>query len=236
MNNEKTNTWKEIWTKSARLNDPILECMIKADGFDTAASKFDIEDWRRYVSNIYKYIGIKKDISVYDVGCGSGAFLYQHHLNGGKVGGCDYSPFLLKIANAFMDGTFEEIDAKNLSTDIKWDVIVSNSTFQYFENKEIAYKITSKMMEKANNAIAILDVNDVEFEDVYHENRIEEYKRANLSEKDYWNKYDDLKHQFYPKKFFTDFGIKHNLKTEIYSQNINGYKNSKLRYNVFFRK
>tara|TARA_B110001450_G_scaffold256385_1_gene286669 strand:+ start:7743 stop:7862 length:120 start_codon:yes stop_codon:yes gene_type:complete len=36
--------WKEIWSKEERINSIILDCLVKANGFDTASGKLDVAD------------------------------------------------------------------------------------------------------------------------------------------------------------------------------------------------
>jgi SAM-dependent methyltransferase len=79
--------WKEIWNKEERVNKIILESLIKADGFDSGAGSFSVDDWIVYTNELYKDLIIKQDDSIYDIGCGSGAFIYPLYLNNHKTGG-----------------------------------------------------------------------------------------------------------------------------------------------------
>ena len=81
------NKWQEIWNKNDRINRIILEMLIKADGFDSGAGSFSVDDWLEYTNTIYNLINIQKEDTVFDVGCGSGAFLYPLYLDGHIVGG-----------------------------------------------------------------------------------------------------------------------------------------------------
>lgn len=81
------NKWKEIWNKQDRVNKIILESLMKADGFDSGAGSFLVDDWIEYTQILFKKLEIKKDQSVFDVGCGSGAFIYPLYLQNHTVGG-----------------------------------------------------------------------------------------------------------------------------------------------------
>jgi len=79
--------WKKIWNKAERIDKIILEMLIKADGFDSEAGNFNVEGWIEYIKDFYHKLNIKEDDTIFDVGCGSGAFIYPLYLNNHKVGG-----------------------------------------------------------------------------------------------------------------------------------------------------
>ena len=79
--------------------------------------------------------------------------------------------------------------------------------------------------------IYILDVPDKDKEKQFKKEII-----AQIGKKEYIEKYSNHTHLFYKKKFFKNFGKQNNLKTYIYNQNFSFYKNSKFRYNIFFKK
>jgi hypothetical protein len=77
--------WKKIWNKDERVNKIILESLIKADGFDSGAGSFTVNDWINYTNEFYKVLDIKSNDSLYDIGCGSGAFVYPLYLDNHKL-------------------------------------------------------------------------------------------------------------------------------------------------------
>jgi len=81
------NNWKKIWNKDDRINQIMLECLIKADGFDSGAGSFTLEDWEKYTQEHFKRLGVNSSDTIYDVGCGSGAFVYSLYLQKHTVGG-----------------------------------------------------------------------------------------------------------------------------------------------------
>lgn len=231
------NKWKEIWEKKSRLNSIVLECLIKADGFDSFAGDNSVNHWREYIRQLFKIVAIEPNHSIFDVGCGSGAFLYEHHLSGGVVGGIDYSSHLIGIAQGFMpfsDFTFG--DAREVNATPKYDVVTSHSVFQYFDDCDMAEAVINCMIEKSNKTIAILDINDERLAGIYHEKRIENFKVRGLTEIDYWDKYNDLKFMFYSKEFFEAIGHKNNLHVSILPQNNPNNWNAEMRFNVVFNK
>lgn len=234
----KNNSWKDVWEKKSRLNTIVLDCMVKADGFDSVFGSLSVEDWRQYVQELFNLIGIKHTDSVFDVGCGSGAFLYDHFLSGGgSVGGVDYSSQLIDLARGFMHPSdFSVGEASAISEVQKYDVVISHSVFQYFDDFNMAETVLNKMKEKAIRTFAVLDVNDEEYREIYYEERIRKFKEEGLSETDYWNKYRDLNQLFFSKEFFKDFGKKHHCEVLISPQDNANYGNSKYRFNVVFQK
>ena len=79
--------WKEIWNKEERVNKIVLETLIKADGFDSGAGSFSVDDWNEYTQQAFIKLDIKENESIFDVGCGSGAFVFPLYLKNNKVGG-----------------------------------------------------------------------------------------------------------------------------------------------------
>ena len=236
MTDVKT-TWKEIWEKKSRVNNIVLECLVKADGFDSVVGSLSVEDWKEYVGELFSFIGIEKKHSIFDVGCGSGAFVYEHFLCGGVVGGIDYSSQLIGIAKGFMpDADFLEGDARKINTNKTYDVVTSHSVFQYFDDLKMAETVLGQMCNIAKRTVAVLDINDESKFDLYHSERIEKFKQNGFSESDYWEKYRDLKHLFYSKDFFQDYAEKFNLNIKVSPQTNINYGNSKLRFNVVFSK
>ena len=51
--------WQKIWNKDERVNKIILEMLIKADGFDSGAGSFTVDDWLQYTDELYKTIDIE---------------------------------------------------------------------------------------------------------------------------------------------------------------------------------
>ena len=155
------NSWHKIWDNQNRVNNFLLETLIKADGFETGAGNFTLEDWKLYTKSLLDYLDISKNDSIFDVGCGSGAFIFNHFINNHKVGGLDYTEALIGLAKIIYKGSDFSVDeACRLDTQNKYDFVVSHSVFQYFNDVLYAKKVLIKMLEKANKKVGIFDVND----------------------------------------------------------------------------
>ena len=84
------SNWKFIWN-NRKINDfnntnSILGHLIEADGFDSPTGKINESDWVNYLEYLKKYIKINNEISLFEIGMGSGAFLYPFYLSKNKVG------------------------------------------------------------------------------------------------------------------------------------------------------
>ena len=224
--------WKEIWNKDERINKIILESLIRADGFDTGAGSFSVDDWLIYTKEFYNKLNIKENKSIYDIGCGSGAFVYPLHLDANKVGGVDYSMSLIKLANTIMPNCdFIHKEAVEINIDETYDVVLSHSVFHYFKDLNYAKNVIEKMVLKSKDKIAIFDINDKSKEDKYHKTRI-----GNMTQEKYNLKYKGLEHMFYSKEWFENIAKELNLKIDIFDQSFQNYTNSELRFNVIMEK
>ena len=217
------NNWKSIWEKRTLDKDDLIDKtkeeiffeLKKTDGFDISNNGLTIEEllqqYKMVAEKYRSFFGNKKIESVFEVGCGCGANLYLFEQDGIKIGGIDYSRALVNIAKIILKS--EDItcnEAKKLTTISKYDVLLSNGVFSYFYDLKYSYSVLEKMFYKANNAVFIQEVYNVdkEKEFIY-------YRTQNVE--DYENKYKNLPKLFYPKKFFIDF-----------CQNLKGFCNKEL--------
>jgi len=225
-------TWKQIWNKNKRIDNAILNCLIQADGFDSGAGDFSAQQWLEYTDEIFKKISIQNSDSVFDVGCGSGAFLFPLQLRGHAIGGIDYSTPLVDLANMiFKTDEFISDEAINIDTTQSYDITTSHGVFLYFENLDYARKVLIKMIKKSTKGIAVLDVPDKAKEVKYHKVR-----SKGMTPQEYQEKYKDLDHLFYDKQWFQDIADEFNIECDIFDQSFKGYGNSELRFNVVMRK
>ena len=187
--------WQEIWNKSNRIDDYILETLIKADGFDSGAGSFTLKNWKIYTQQLYNKLSVKSNESVYDIGCGSGAFLYPLYLSNIKVGGVDYSSPLIDLANRVMKNSdFQQIEASKIDFKVKYDFVISHSVFHYFSNLKYAEEVIKKMLLKSTKRIGIFDINDKSKKSEYDEIRM-----GKMNKHEYAQKYEGLDHLFYEK-------------------------------------
>ena len=118
-----------------------------------------IEDDTKLGGKVLSALGISKDLiffgkptnllkdtdTIFEIGCGAGAFIYPFFLKGHKVGGIDYSKSMVNLAKITMPGmVFESKDAVQFEMSCKYDIVLSNSVFQYFDSFEYAKKVIHK--------------------------------------------------------------------------------------------
>lgn len=224
--------WKEIWNRRIGEGPLDLFQLIKLNGFDRGSGRIEIDDWRIYTSLVAQKIGIKDGQRVYEVGCGSGAFLYalqeQYSL---KIGGLDYAQGLVATAiSAMPDGDFQVGEAKELILEPKYDVVISNSVFHYF-TFDYATIVLNRMLKKARTAVVVMDIPDIATR-----SKSEAFRRDLLSQEEYEKKYADLEHTYYSKKWFKVFAEDQGLSCEIFDGCVPNYKQNKFRFGVVFKR
>jgi trans-aconitate methyltransferase len=226
------DNWQHIWNRDERLNNIILDCLIRADGFDTSAGSFTVTNWLEYVGELTKKINLNNFDTVFDVGCGSGAFLFPLSMNNHEVGGVDYSKPLIDLASIFFKSdAFIVNEAINIDIKKAFDVVISHSVFHYFKDLEYAREVVISMIQKSKRKVAFLDINDKSKEDKYHQIRMK-----GMNKEEYKQKYNGLNHMFYHKGWFENIAQEFNLKCEIFDQDFSDYGNSTLRFNVIMTK
>jgi SAM-dependent methyltransferase len=232
------NNWHEIWNKRVMISpnqtkDISLQDLLIADGFDTGAGKLNsLKNWEEYVNLISQKIDLAPRDSIFEIGCGSGAFLYLWFQEGHLVEGIDYSENLISLAKRVMKGmNFRVSEAINVNTNEKFDVVVSNGVFHYFKDYAYAKEVIERMMMKARKTVAILEIPDLALKE-----ESENARRTAYPEGEYDRKYKGLNHLHYDREWFTEFSDKFGYKTEIFGQNIKEYANSRFRFNVVIKK
>lgn len=229
--------WKKIWSPrkvealTGTSENEVLEHLIEADGFDSDLSRIDVRAWRSYVNQVASKLEVREFESIFEVGCGSGAFLFPLYLSGHKVGGIDFSRSLIECASRFMPkGDFTVRDAVDISIDDKSDYVVANSVFFYFPSYEYASDVLSRVCEKARNAIAVLDVPDFA-----QKEKCEELRRNLYAPGQYEKRYAGLNHLYFKRSWFTEFGRRKGLEVQIWHQDIKGYGYNELRFNCILK-
>jgi ubiquinone/menaquinone biosynthesis C-methylase UbiE len=234
----RAKKWYEIWNKRNmqcldQSNYISLQDLLKADGFDTTLGKLNsLEIWEQYIKLISIKVDLVSNDSLFEIGCGSGAFLYPWYREGHPVGGIDYSESLICVAQKVMNGmNFRVSDAIDVNIDEKFDIVLSNGVFQYFKDYSYAQKVIERMIMKARKSVAILEIPDLA-----KKGESENARRAALPEGEYDKKYDGLDHLYYDKAWFTQFSNKFGCNIEIFDQSIKEYVNGKFRFNVVIKK
>ena len=228
------NKWHEIWSRKTQQESsaPTLERLIDADGFSSPFGRLEgTANWEAYTAHVAGQLAIQPGDSIFDVGCGAGAFLYPFYTKGYKTGGADYAANLLAMARGAMpEADLHECEAAAIDPAVKYDAVVSNGVFLYFPDFEYAGNVLRKMAEKTNRSIGIMDVPDLAKKDASLAERMKTMGKA-----EYEKKYKDLDHLYFSKDWFAEI-LGSAFKVEVFDQDLGGYGNSRFRFNVFARK
>lgn len=178
-------SWKEIW--NGKQADALvfsedefeMFCALKKlDGFDVAVQNEESYFKGFYLNWLRMHDRIKEMVSsyssVYEVGCGGGVNLYMFKRRHPdlRVGGVDYSNNLLDCARQILpEGSFEYGEASRIREDDKYDIVISDSVFQYFPSEEYAGMVLRKMLSKASKLCFLGEVHDKDLEDQMLDNR-----------------------------------------------------------------
>jgi SAM-dependent methyltransferase len=224
-------TWRQVW--AARALDPskgsTLAQLMAADGLDTGFGNVSEDAWREFVRRQAASLGLGAGSTVFEVGCGSGAFLYELNALGCAVAGLDQSPALVEYARAAIPrGDFVVADASALADTPPADVVLSWGVFLYFPSLEYARTVLERMVRKATCAVAIYDLPDAA--------RREEalaFRRGSLGPEKYDRKYAGLDHLYFDRDALAAelrrLGL---VDVRVEDQRIDGYANAAFRFNV----
>jgi SAM-dependent methyltransferase len=228
------DNWKKIWESRSLSTRHLwgLEDLIRLDGFDVGAGHIDVTDWRSNARVISERLGICDNQSVYEVGCGSGAFLYAlMELRAISVGGLDYSDSLINVARMVIQaGDFSSIEAVDLLSYLKFDYVIAHGVFHYFD-LGYAERVMEKMIKKSRVAVGVFEIPNLETKD-----RSEAMRCGALGIDEYDKKYAGLMHTYYPRKWFKDIGTSNGLSVEFFESCVPNCEQSAFRFNCILRK
>jgi ubiquinone/menaquinone biosynthesis C-methylase UbiE len=231
-------SWKEIWENKGitEKEDFVLTDLMALDGYDTGAGCCPVEGWMFTVEMMERKLQLNRKESICEIGCGSGAFLFPLYRKGYKIlSGIDYSTNLISVCKRVIpEGNFRVSEAKSTSFEpAKFDAVISNGVFNYFPDLEYTRQVIEEILRilKINGRGIILDMNDAEKKLQY-----ETIRRNKLGQEEYERLYKDHRHLFFKRSWFKEIASEHNLKYEIFDQDITGYDNSKFRFNFYFEK
>lgn len=232
--------WQKIWEKKAAgtIINPSLSELINLNGFDNGCGTYGEAQWETMVEDFIVRTGLKKRDKILELGCGSGAFL--HSLNqtvSANYFGLDYSLPLVNVAKQVLKrANIICSDAeKDAFGDEQFDIIFSHSVFHYFKDVDYAYKVLNKWLPRIywGGKLVLMDLNDIDFREEYHVHR----KRMSDLPDAYEKNYGSLKHLFFNKNNLKNELFKLGMRNiEFFPHSVNGYGNSKFRFNVMCTK
>lgn len=225
-----TDTWYNVWNRRNATENwvPSLENLISLDGFDTGAGKIETQDWREYTRKVAEKLEMRSEHSIYEVGCGAGAFLYAlREIFDLKVGGNDYSLGLIEAARRALPGfDFKCIEAAEIEVSTRDDYVISNSVFHYLE-LDYARNVLLKMLQKAIDGVCVLEVPNIDTK-----KRAEALRRDTLYSQSYNQKYAGLEHTYYGKDRFFNIAQALGMRCEIFDGLMPNYVQNQYRFGV----
>lgn len=235
------HNWKTIWTKKSikdinlKQDEFSIFCDLKkADGFDVnihnelAYFKAFYNDWMIVYQRLNE-ITQNNIHSVYEVGCGSGVnlYLFQNRIKNVMLGGIDYSQSLINIANAIVASKDLMCgNAEQMSIEPRYDLVMADSVFQYFDSKEYAENVLTKMILKSSKVVYISEIHDINLREEWLA-----YRRSSME--NYDQIYKGLDKMFYSRDWIISIA-ESNGKQAFFSRSENPeYWNSKYVFNCF---
>lgn len=240
-----SNKWREIW-ENREINEAELYCgetkrvfleLKRIAGFDITSNALDYEQfYNQYIEtkNELEFCAISKSRpieSIFELGCGCGANLFLFQKDKIEVGGIDYSGAEIEIARKILNNPKELIcdEAVAAPTELKYDAVISNSVFSYFESYEYARKVLEIMYCKAKYSIGLIDIHDIKKKEAFIE-----FRKSIIE--DYEERYEGLPKFFYDKAFFLDFAEQHDMSIRITQPKMRNYWNNDFVFNCFLIK
>jgi len=230
-------TWYRIWQKKGRelvglagSSGDLLRTLLCLDGYDSPTASLSMQEWSAQIEYVRRTLALTLDASVFEVGCGAGAFLYGLRRYCRTVGGLDYSAPLLNIARKLLTSNdLIMAEAIQLPRSPMYDHVVSHGVFHYFPNEAYAARVVRRMAAKAIRTIAVLDVNDSAKRD-----EAQEMRRKAYAESGHPN--EELSQLFLHREFFQMLADELNCRVRIDESILRKAINGGYRYNAFLFK
>ena len=179
---EQKTGWDKIWELKGKEHTNSLTTLNGYEG-----TKFD--PGFTYKNIVYK-LDIKPDSKVLEVGCGAGQFSKLFNVNFDYYG-IDYSRSLINRNISITNSKVFNCEAANLPfKDNYFDFCFSVGVFEYFPNKEYAYKVIREIERVTKKGVYIINIR----------NKTHDVKQDK-------HKYDgDFQHIIYNYEDFTNYG------------------------------
>lgn len=231
--------WLEVWTRKG-LHEPDpgidpLETALALDGFGSVNdSTLPVSAMLDLATHVLDVVAPRDGDSLYEVGCGSGAFLgaIDRVRPGLRLGGCDYSPGLVDACHLLFPSADANVcEAVDLPLSPTASHLLSLSVFHYFPDLQYAATVVGLMCAKARTSVSILDVPDLALRA-----ESQAFRRGQLSEGEYDARYAGLEHLYYDRAWLAERFPSDEWAVRVEDQQIEGYLNTPFRYNVFARR
>lgn len=231
MGTDYINNWHRIWSKR-KLEDitegTMMEKLISVDGFDSPLGLMTETDWREYVGMFVERTGIETGDSIFEVGCGGGAFLYPFYELGHEVSGIDYSEELVRVAKMAMPlrkDFIEVAEAASCDSNIQNAIVIANHVIHYFSSHEYAFDVLTIMLRKATKTVSVSGIPDAAMK-----SESEAARRGLLSKEEYDLKYKGLEILYFEKDWFKEIADKNGFDIKFYAHAMPGFAQNNYRF------
>ncbi len=242
------NQWIEIWdsrgsttspvpTEGGRIPLPSLIDLLHLDGFDVGAGAIEEASWVAYARYVGERLHLEDGSRVFEIGCGAGAFLMALQQRWRlSVGGSDFAPGLLAVAKSVMpEGSFFLADATQpppeaMSTLVaSSDAVVMNGVLHYFPSLDEVETLIG-WLAPLTSRVALLEIPDASTAD-----ECEADRSSALPEGDYERLYTrtGLRHLYVDREELRTVVERYGFTVETEDQAIDGYRQSRFRFNAF---
>ena len=223
--------WRQIWSSRPAADEPtLLARLMHADGYLSGFSPSSEASFRRFVADVMERTGMEPGHSVFEIGCGAGAFLLPLAEAGLQVGGLDFAAPQVALARASLPGDrFFAAEAAAYDAE-PVDHVVSNGVFLYFPDLAYAEAVLVKAMTAARRSVSVLDTPDAALRA-----ESEAYRRNTMGEVEYRHAYVGLEHLYVAREWFAELAARHGWRCEIEGQTLEGHPQARFRFNVFMR-
>jgi cyclopropane fatty-acyl-phospholipid synthase-like methyltransferase len=195
--------WRQIFNKS--YNERKNHFKQKMEKIEELIYVGDLKiDFQNFKNSFQTFLNYNPK-KILEIGCGNGSVLYLFHEKAAEVYGIDFSEEAIEqCKNNMSSQNFAVSEADKIPFFEKFDLILSNSTFQYFNDVEYAQNVIK-------NAVSFLNKDGIFFiSDLFDEEKKEEYikfrkKELNMSEKEWNNRYYKINHLFLNKEKIVSF-------------------------------
>ena len=196
---------------------------ILVNGFNhDTSSVISEESFEKYISGIAAMVELDPQDYLYEFGSGNGLLLHKIAKFAGinRYGGSDISESMIALAKLQNPmGDFEVSQAIDFKCAKENSVIFCNSVFQYFPSLEYTLKVLQNICNQKPKTFAFLDV-------------IKATYNASLSSRSGEHTSEHLTHIGFTKDFFKDFFKDSGYDIKTFDQNVDGYLQSEVRFNV----
>ncbi len=234
---ERGNKWRDIWNKRNYLNTKKINLskMLKLSGYNSLSVKnYNKNTWKILIKDFLNRSKLNPQKKILEIGCGCGVFIYAcNRIVKANYYGVDYSKNLILFAKKLLPNANFVVNEANgkYFEDLSFDVIFANSVFHYFPNEKYAFSVLKKNIKKLSSKgiLIIMDLNNKKYENIYHKERSSLFKNP----KEYYKKYNGLKHLFFEKKKIKKYLTTKNFRSvKFFNNKSKNTFNSKFRFNL----